>query len=84
MPPESVSLPFSGAVLREIREEAGLTRPALAQKCADLDTGTTVTPQHIGRIEKGLHVPQAHTLKVIAEALGVSPRAFAPRKAGAA
>lgn len=82
MPPDPLALPFSGAVLREIREEAGLTRPALAQKCEQLGSG--VTPQHIGRIEKGRHIPQAPTLKALAEALGVSPRAFAPRQAGAA
>lgn len=83
MPPESVSLPFSGAVLRETREEKGLSRPALARMCAATG-GEPVSPQHIGRIEKGLHVPQAATLLSLATALGVSPRAFAPRERGVA
>jgi transcriptional regulator with XRE-family HTH domain len=60
---------FDGPALHRIRVDAGLSRPALAAKCAQ--AGHTVTPQHIARLEGGNHDPREATLKALATALHV-------------
>lgn len=66
-----LALPFSGAALREQRERAGYTRPGLSRRVRDT-TESTVSPQHIARLEKGTSTPQPPTLRALADALNVS------------
>lgn len=68
MPPDNLSLPFSGSKLRDYRERAGLTRPGLSKRCAGL--GCPVTPQHIARLERDEHRPNPPLLVAFAKALG--------------
>jgi transcriptional regulator with XRE-family HTH domain len=70
MPNAPVSLPFSGAKLREVRERAGVSRPQLATRSAEL--GYPVSSQHIGRLENGKSRPTAPTLKGLQLGLGVA------------
>ena len=62
-----------GQRLRQLREGAGLSQTALAEKCGL--TGNTVA-----RIERGEHSPNWETALVIAEALGVDVLAFTEGK----
>ncbi|WP_116044035.1 helix-turn-helix domain-containing protein [Amycolatopsis palatopharyngis] len=80
MPKDALTLPFDPDLLREERERAGLTRPGLAARC--LASGHHVTPQHIGRLERGLHTPQAPLLKAFADVLGVPIDRLLSSKAG--
>jgi transcriptional regulator with XRE-family HTH domain len=61
-------LPFSGELLRERREDAGLTRPGLADVART--NGDSISHQHIRRLELGENVPLASTVRVLARALG--------------
>lgn len=82
MPQDGLSLPFSGKKLRDLRERAGLTRPGLAKRCADL--GCSVTPQHIARLERDEHRPGPPLLVAFAQAIGRDVDDLLEPSAGAA
>lgn len=50
--------------LRALRELARISQKELAHKAR-------ITPEHLCRLEKGLHTPEAKTMKRLADALGV-------------
>jgi transcriptional regulator with XRE-family HTH domain len=50
--------------LRELRESARMRQKELAHKAK-------ITPEHLCRLEKGRHTPEAKTMKRLADALGV-------------
>jgi transcriptional regulator with XRE-family HTH domain len=56
-----------GARIRQLREEAGLTLEKLAYES---DLGSK---GHLSDLEKGLTRPNVHTLKVLADHLGLLP-----------
>ena len=62
--PDALSLAV-GVRIRELREEQGLTMERLAYES---DVGSK---GHLSNIERGLVRPTAHTLKALAERLGV-------------
>ena len=55
------------AKLRRLRREAALSQQELADRA-----GTT--QETISRLERGHHAARGHTLRRLAEALGVEPR----------
>ncbi len=70
MPRRRTADPLSRAVgnrIRELREEAGLTIEKLAYESELGSKG------HLSSIERGLVRPTVHTLKAIADRLGVLP-----------
>lgn len=73
---ERLLLPFSGAKLWEVRERAGLSRPALARKCGE--HGRKVTPQHLNRIETGKFKPSPGLLRTLVDALNAVVREHNP------
>jgi transcriptional regulator with XRE-family HTH domain len=58
-----------GAILKRLRENAGLTQGELGELCS-------MAYQAIARIERGAHEPTWRTVLKLAEALGVTPDAF--------
>jgi len=66
---QTISLPFSGEVAREIRERSGLTLGGLAERCQAL--GYSVHRSYLGKIESGLNRPSPPLLKTLAKALRV-------------
>ncbi len=68
MPRRSTSDPLSraiGARVKQLRQEAGLTMEKLAYESELGSKG------HLSNLERGLVRPTAHTLKVLADRLGV-------------
>lgn len=68
MPRREKPDPFAAAIgqrIRQLREEAGLTQEKLAYESELGSKG------HLSNLERGLVRPTAHTLKAIAERLGV-------------
>ncbi|ADD40354.1 ATP-binding protein [Stackebrandtia nassauensis] len=65
MPPETEKTGTCGRLLRAHRLQAGLSQERLAQKAA-------LSPRTIRQIESGRSQPRASTLKLLAEALGLS------------
>ncbi|MET0135147.1 MAG: helix-turn-helix transcriptional regulator [Kibdelosporangium sp.] len=63
MPRTSLTLPFSGARLREGRERAGLTQKALAEKCG-------LSRFQISRWETGDAKPEPGSLEPLVRGLG--------------
>lgn len=59
----------AGQRLRSLREQADLTQAALAAR-------TGVSSNTISRVEAGLRLPQAGTIKRLAQGLGVPPDAL--------
>lgn len=64
---QTLSLPFSGGAVRELRERAGLTLGGLAERCRE--SGYPVHRTYLGKIEAGLNKPSPPLLKVLAKAL---------------
>lgn len=50
--------------LRELRESARMSQKEMAHKAK-------ITPEHLCRLEKGRHTPEAKTMQRLADALGV-------------
>lgn len=80
--PAHLSLPYSREKLRDLRERKGLTRSALAKRCAE--NGHPVSVQHVARIEAGPWMPSAPLLKALADALAVEVDDLLDPKASAA
>lgn len=73
----TISLPFSGARLQELRERRGWTQGDLAQQCG-------VNRSTVGKWEAGLHKPDPRVLPVLASVLDVDIDALlAPKKKAA-
>ena len=53
-----------GSKIRDLRKARAMTQTGLANAC-------DLSPSQIGKIERGIHAPQASNLKEIAKALGV-------------
>lgn len=66
MPRQPLTLPFSGAKSRALREENGLNLEQFAKKIHEV-TGYTVFRTTIGKIERGDYKPPAPLLKVLVE-----------------
>lgn len=64
--PDSLALAV-GQRIREIRQEAGLTIQELAE------TSELGSKGHLSNMERGLVRPNIHTLKQVADGLGVHP-----------
>lgn len=62
---EPITSPISGAKIRLLRENAGLTQEELAEKCP-------VNAASISNIERGVFQPRVKTAHAIAAALGVT------------
>ncbi|WP_181871422.1 helix-turn-helix domain-containing protein [Sphaerisporangium album] len=69
-PPTRLSLPFDGLRARRERERQGLTLVALADRCAE--AGRRFAHTTISRWESGDFGPTAPSVKVLADALGVT------------
>jgi transcriptional regulator with XRE-family HTH domain len=70
MPRRTVPDPLSTSIgrrVRELREEEGMSMGELAAQSKGLSKG------HVSSIEQGLVRPTSHTLKVLADGLGVLP-----------
>lgn len=81
MPPQ-LSLPFSGAKLRQKREMAGLTLEQLAARCAE--RGYDVHLSAISKVEIGTNGPTPGLLLALAGALECDVEDLLDRTAGAA
>jgi transcriptional regulator with XRE-family HTH domain len=64
MPNDLQGPAFDGSALASLRARRGLSRPAFARKCRE--AGKSITPQHLGTLERNEHTPHEKTLHTFA------------------
>lgn len=67
----SVSIPFSGARLRSLRERAGWSQADLSDRTAD--AGRRIGQDRVSRYETGALIPSATTLGILIKTLRCRP-----------
>ena len=73
-PPEPVTVPSLGTLLRQARQAHGLSQQALAQRCTPL-LGQHITPRHVSSLERGQRLPSLPLLQVLVLVLKLDPTA---------